>query len=160
MTSEDISTALGYTPRKAWYVDITGSATNTLTSSKTIAEIRQAYDQGYSIFCRISVTSVFEGLPITLPLYCLHPSADMLAFGGTCSLRFGGSSTVSITLTYNQKWYLFVDEVINESTISANLPTSLKNPNALTIKIGSETVTYDGSAAKTVEIADGTEVRY
>ena len=41
-----------------------------------------------------------------------------------------------------------------------DIPTALKNPSALTIKIGSETVTYDGSAAKTVEIADGTEVSY
>lgn len=40
------------------------------------------------------------------------------------------------------------------------IPTALKNPNALTIKIGSTTVTYDGSSAKTVEIADGTEVEY
>lgn len=40
------------------------------------------------------------------------------------------------------------------------VPDALKNPNALTIKIGSTTVTYDGSAAKTVEIADGTEVSY
>lgn len=39
-------------------------------------------------------------------------------------------------------------------------PTALKNPNALTIKIGSTTVTYDGSAAKTVAIADGSEVAY
>ena len=40
------------------------------------------------------------------------------------------------------------------------VPEALKNPNALTIKLGSETITYDGSAAKTVEIADGTEVSY
>ena len=38
--------------------------------------------------------------------------------------------------------------------------TALKNPNALTIKIGGTTVTYDGSAAKTVTIADGSEVAY
>ena len=40
------------------------------------------------------------------------------------------------------------------------IPTALKNPNALTIKIGSTTVTYDGSTAQTVTIADGTEVSY
>ena len=40
------------------------------------------------------------------------------------------------------------------------VPSSLKNPNALTIKIGSTTVTYDGSTAQTVTIADGTEVSY
>ena len=41
-----------------------------------------------------------------------------------------------------------------------DIPSSLKNPNALTIKIGSTTVTYDGSTAQTVTIADGTEVSY
>ena len=40
------------------------------------------------------------------------------------------------------------------------VPTALKNPHALTIKIGSTIVTYDGSSAETVEIADGTEVSY
>ena len=40
------------------------------------------------------------------------------------------------------------------------IPTALKNPNALTIKIGSTTVTYDGSTAQTVTIDDGTEVSY
>ena len=40
------------------------------------------------------------------------------------------------------------------------VPDALPNPNALTIKIGSTTVTYDGSSAQTVEIADGTEVSY
>lgn len=40
------------------------------------------------------------------------------------------------------------------------VPDVLPNPKALVIKIGSTTVTYDGSAAKTVEIADGSEVSY
>lgn len=41
-----------------------------------------------------------------------------------------------------------------------DLPTALPNPNALTIKIGSESVVYDGSSAQTIEIADGNEVAY
>ena len=40
------------------------------------------------------------------------------------------------------------------------VPDVLPNPNALTIKIGSTTVTYDGSTAQTVTIADGSEVSY
>ena len=40
------------------------------------------------------------------------------------------------------------------------VPAALPNPNALMIKIGSTTVTYDGSSAQTVEISDGTEVSY
>ena len=41
-----------------------------------------------------------------------------------------------------------------------DLPTVLPNPNALTIKIGSESVVYDGSSAQIIEIADGNEVAY
>ena len=48
------------------------------------------------------------------------------------------------------------DDLTNKPTI----PTALPNPNALTIKIGDTTVTYDGSTAQTVTIADGTEVSY
>ena len=44
--------------------------------------------------------------------------------------------------------------------VDSKVPTALKNPNALTIKIGSTTVTYDGSTAQTVTISDGSEVAY
>ena len=50
--------------------------------------------------------------------------------------------------------------VLAEKADIPTIPTSLKNPNALTIKIGSTTVTYDGSTAQTVTIDDGTEVSY
>ena len=48
----------------------------------------------------------------------------------------------------------------NVGYVKASIPAALKNPNALTIKIGGTTVTYDGSEAKTVTIADGSEVAY
>lgn len=40
------------------------------------------------------------------------------------------------------------------------LPTSLKNPNVLTIKVGDQTYTYDGSEAITIEIPGGSEVSH
>lgn len=49
------------------------------------------------------------------------------------------------------------NEVATKSYVDS---ASLPNPHALTIKIGSTTVTYDGSTAQTVEIVDGTEVEY
>ena len=52
------------------------------------------------------------------------------------------------------------DASANVEYVKNSIPTALKNPNALTIKIGGTTVTYDGSAAKTVTIADGSEVAY
>lgn len=45
-------------------------------------------------------------------------------------------------------------------SVQKSIPETLKNPKELTIKIGSTSVTYDGSEAKTVEIPDGTEVSY
>lgn len=57
------------------------------------------------------------------------------------------------------QWF-FNSTVLAEKKDIPTVPSSLKNPNALTIKIGSTTVTYDGSTAQTVTIADGTEVSY
>lgn len=57
------------------------------------------------------------------------------------------------------QWF-FNSTVLAEKKDIPTVPSSLPNPNALTIKIGRTTVTYDGSAAKTVEIADGSEVSY
>ena len=38
------------------------------------------------------------------------------------------------------------------------IPESLKNPNALTIKVGDTTTTYDGSEAKTVDVSTGESI--
>lgn len=57
------------------------------------------------------------------------------------------------------QWF-FNSTVLAEKKDIPTVPSSLPNPNALTIKIGSTTVTYDGSTAQTVTIADGTEVSY
>ena len=59
----------------------------------------------------------------------------------------------------SDQWF-FNSTVLAEKKDVPTVPSSLKNPNALTIKIGSTTVTYDGSTAQTVTIADGTEVSY
>lgn len=52
------------------------------------------------------------------------------------------------------------DYAATKGYVDSKVPTALKNPNALTIKIGSTTVTYDGSTAQTVTIADESEVAY
>ena len=54
----------------------------------------------------------------------------------------------------------FITTTLAEKADIPDIPTALPNPNALTIKIGGTTVTYDGSAEKTVTIADGSEVAY
>ena len=49
---------------------------------------------------------------------------------------------------------------IASQQIISQIPTVLPNPEALTIQIGGTSITYDGSTAQTVTIADGTEVSY
>lgn len=71
----------------------------------------------------------------------------------------GNYILAGLTGNLNGGWGFSSTTLAEEEDIPT-VPESLKNPNALTIKIGSTTVTYDGSVAKTVEIADGSEVEY
>lgn len=154
VTADGITTALGYTPRKAWYVKLTGTKASP-TVDQTAAAIYQAYTDGYAVYGIVQMSEILEGFPIILPLlYAYGSSASVgeLCFAGSANPHLSGTmeNNTTITATYDGSWHVFVD----------SQPTALKNPNALTIKLGSETITYDGSAAKTVEIADGTEVSY
>lgn len=49
------------------------------------------------------------------------------------------------------------DEYAKKSEVPT-IPESLKNPNALTIKVGDTTTTYDGSEAKTVDVSTGESI--
>ena len=78
---------------------------------------------------------------------------------------------VSQTIVYYNSVYILAELFGNKSNNSwgfmtttlaqkTDIPSSLKNPNALIIEIGSTTVTYDGSTEQVVTIDDGTEVSY
>ncbi len=73
-----------------------------------------------------------------------------------------GADGITPTIGSNGNWFLGATDTGKPSrgANKTTVPTALKNPKALTIQIGGTTVTYDGSAAKTVTIADGTEVSY
>lgn len=150
VTADNITQALGYTPRKAWYVNVTPG--NPTTADKTAAEIWKAYQDGYSVFAKVVVDDLY---PFTLPLV-LPMGAETFGFATVGQLS-KDSTPMTVCLAYNTgEWKFFTCEIAPSNAI----PTALKNPNALTVKIGSTTVTYDGSVAETVEIADGSEVRY
>lgn len=163
VTSAAIETALGYTPVNAFYVTVTPASSGdqtTGTADKTDAEIYAAYAAGSAVFCRVASEGHFFGHPATLPIFAAVKDGDnyMFAFCGSGAPRSGtGDAAVTVTVTRNQhNWYVFYDTLAKKTDI----PTALKNPNALTLKLGGTTVVYDGSAAKTFEIPDGTEVSY
>lgn len=62
-----------------------------------------------------------------------------------------GAGTSSFSGSYND---------LEDKPTIPTIPTALPNPNALTIKVGDTTTTYDGSAAVTIDIPNGNEVAY
>lgn len=53
----------------------------------------------------------------------------------------------------NDSGYLTQHQSLTEYAKKSELPTSLKNPNSLTIQVGGTSTVYDGSEAKTINIA-------
>lgn len=167
VTEADIEKALGYKPIGAadvpvksvngqtgeaktnWYFDVTGSVASPATT-QTVAQIVAAQTAGFAPICKATFSD-FEGLPATLP--ALVVSSMICVFGGIGST--GGNAfylTVMIDAVGNLT--AKTDDVATKSDIPT-IPTELKNPYSLNIKIGNATTSYDGSAAKTVEIPEG-----
>lgn len=142
-----------------FYVTVTQGNGNNATADKTAAEVYAAYVAGYAVYA-IAKFSDFN-IPFVLPL------AAALSASGAVVLGFAaiGSNDQKarptyLVVVYNGFTWLVWHGALARAEDIPTIPTALKNPNALTIQIGDTTVTYDGSAPKTVEIADGSEVSY
>lgn len=99
-------------PRSAWYVNITGTP-NEPTGDKTPAEIYQAYTNGYAVYAVVQMADLFNETPFILPLVSIIPVSDSykVAFSASAEPHKSGDEVVSITVTWNQKWYLFASEL-------------------------------------------------
>lgn len=148
----DAETGGLYTKPGAWYVNITGTP-NALSGDKTPAEICQAYTDGYAVYAVVQMTALYGGMPFILPLVAIVSVSGsyQVAFSASAEPHKSDEGVVSVTVTWNQKWYLFATGLATENDI----PTTLPNPNELTITIGDNVVSYDGSAAKAVTIPTG-----
>lgn len=167
VTETDIENALGYKPIGAddvpvksvngqtgeaktnWYFNVTGSVASPATT-QTAAQIVAAQEAGFAPICSATFSD-FQGLPATLPALLI--SSQVCVFGGIGST---GGNTFYLTVMIDAAGNLTAktDDVAVKGDIP-KIPTALKNPNALNIKIGNTTTSYDGSAAKTVEIPEG-----
>lgn len=153
------------------------------STDKTFSQIKEAILDGKRAFLRMS-----EGTNGAIIFPFVELTGNVVTFGVTSidgqfdalsSLKFKVNSSDAVVLVNAVAPCLNSDrkmpqismasaptsnsEIATKKYVDDNkttVPTALKNPNALTIKIGSTTVTYDGSTAKTVEIADGSEVSY
>jgi hypothetical protein len=140
---------------EVFYIDLAGKYSS-YTCPVAMADIKAAYEAGKELKCRFTMGIYTAVLPLFLPM----PSSNTWLFSGAGALAAMGfpaqTMTIAIvngTVQASDTWLASMDDI-------PTIPTALKNPNALTIKIGSTTVAYDGSTAQTVTIADGTEVSY
>lgn len=143
-----------------FYVTVTKGNGNSATADKTPAEVYAAYAAGYAVYALVKIR--IGRLPYILPLaLAVSDPVDGVALGFT-AVGSGGPTIkpeyVSVTCFF-YGWQVWSGELARPEDIP-EIPTALKNPNALTIKIGSAAVIYDGSTAQTVTIDDGTEVAY
>lgn len=142
-----------------FYVTVTQGDGNSATADKTAAEVYAAYAAGDAVYALVKFRNY--GYQYILPLvFAVSNSEDMvLGFTATGSASPTEKPLYVSVLYYFNTWSVWSGTLARPEDIPT-IPTALKNPNALTIKIGSTTVTYDGSTAQTVTIADGTEVSY
>ena len=132
--------------KTSWYFEVTGSVASP-TTTQTIEQIMAAQTAGFAPICK-AVLSDFNGLPATLPALLISDMACV--FGGIGSIG-GDTFYLSVMIDGAGNLTAKTDDV----AAKGDIPKALKNPNALNIKIGNTTTSYDGSAAKTVEIPDG-----
>lgn len=141
---------------EVFYIDLAGTYPS-YTCATAMADIAAAYASGKELKCRFAMSSIYTAV---LPLFLPMPSSNTWLFTGAGALAAMGFPAQTMTIAIVNGTVQASDMRLASMDDIPTIPTALKNPNALTIKIGSTTVTYDGSAAKTVEIADGSEVSY
>lgn len=150
------ATVDGITGAEVFYIDLEGNYPN-YTCPVAMADIKAAYEAGKVLACRCAM----EQFTATLPLFIPMPSADTWIFSGAGALH---ASVSLVRFPAQSLTIAIINGTVNASNTRLatlnDIPEYLPNQYALTVKIGSTTVTYDGSSSQTVEIADGTEVSY
>lgn len=169
VTKEAIESALGFAPigandvpvrtvngatgevKSTYYVSITQGNGVFAVADKSAQAVYDAYAAGYAVYARVQ----FQGVeaPFVLPLVAASKSgsAIKLGFGAIGSISRDNPPQYPTVAYTGEAWAAWLGTLARASDIPS-IPLSLPNPNALNIKIGDTTTSYDGSEAKTVEI--------
>lgn len=166
VTEADIENALGYKPigaddvpvksvngatgatKSAFYVTITSAEDESISADKTLEEIYTAYEKGYAVYAK-TATSPQIIVPLTIAVHSGNDYA--VVFNG--AVTFGDTTEYAIS-NDGSGWTIYAKDIAFKDNIPT-IPTALKNPHPLNIKIGNATTIYDGSTEQTVEIPDG-----
>lgn len=171
VTKDAVVGALGFTPigaddvpvksvngatgaaKSTFYVTVTQGSDDNVTADKTAAEVYAAYEAGYAVY---AIVPSEELGAVALPLAIAFDDGTdkTMLFATTLFQDVGESPTCLVVFCISGAWLTQSMQLAKKAEIPT-IPTALKNPNALNIKIGDTTTSYDGSAAKTVEIPKG-----
>lgn len=134
------------------YVTITQTDADTFasTADTTILEIYQAYQKEVAIYGIINL--VGWNAPIIAPLTSLYNNDGEITVGFSTDGQsdFSSNPLIISAVGISDNWLVKAEPIPRLSDI----PTSLKNPNAITFT-GASTGTYDGSSALTINIPEG-----
>ena len=127
--------------REAWV----SVATLVLLAPVALADINAAYEAGKVLECRCKMRMYTATLPLFVPV----PELGRWIFSGSGELADMGFPAQTFTVAVTG----FGVQASNAKL--ATTEDKLPNPNALTITSGSNSVTYDGSTAKSIDIPVG-----
>lgn len=172
VTESDIENALGYKPigaddvpvksvngqtgatKSTFYVTVTSTGSGyAATADKTAAEVYAAYEAGYAVYA-IVLSEELGDVALPLAIAFDDGTDKTMLFATTLFQDVGESPTCLVVFYISGAWLTQSMQLAKESDIPT-IPTALKNPHPLNIKIGDTTTSYDGSVAKTVEIPEG-----
>ena len=126
---------------EVFYIDLAGDYPN-YTCPVALADINAAYEAGKVLECRCKMGMYTATLPLFIPV----PELGRWIFSGSGELADMGFPAQTFTVAVTG---------FGVRASNAKLATTedkLPNPNALTITSGSNSVTYDGSTAKSIDI--------
>lgn len=135
--------------KSTFYVTVTQGDNNTTTADKTAEEVYAAYAAGYAVYALLNLNPDL-GYPLVLPMTAGFKHSNQVILGFMTLSEFN----VVLVQYSSSAWWAATARLAYSEDIPT-IPEYLPNPNALNIKIGNTTTSYDGSAEKTVEIPEG-----
>ena len=131
--------------KSTFYVTVTQGDGNSATADKTAEEVYEAYAAGYAVYALVNLSDSTYSAILPMTAGFKQSNKVLLAF-----IALTEASVVLVQYS-NSAWFV-ANATLATSEDIPTIPEYLPNPNALNIKIGDTTTSYDGSAAKTVEI--------
>lgn len=135
--------------KSTFYVTVTQGDDDSATADKTAEEVYEAYAAGYAVYAIVNPKSD-DVAPLMLPMIVGLKFYDLVILSFVALTGFEYTD-----VAYNGSAWVVITGMLASREDIPTIPEYLPNPNALNIKIGNTTTSYDGSLTQNVEIPEG-----